>query len=288
VIFQNGLKLQLDIKVYGFCPFDVKEIYLSEGLDTHRHLKGDYTIQIIDGDKTVYITDFAGTQTFNKLPRNSTIVVQNNEITYCRENIEISSLYYKPPQGLKPRNTYDELFQAIDDAVRLRCVDNPWITMSSGHDSGVIVASALSQGLQFSTLSVKAKEDMRVLDQRLKLTEGVLIDECDNTKDAHQVTAESLGAPWRSCKTLLLGLGADEYFDTRDYQLATTFFREASHYYKDYGIELRYPLLDPHVFFMYHILEPQLKDHNKKPLRKYMQSKNFPYRKKEKIPFYLK
>jgi hypothetical protein len=277
----------LDIKVYGFCPFDIEQIYLSEGLNTHNHIKGDYTIQIIDGNKTVYITDFAGTQTFNKLPRNSTIVVQNNEIIYHKENIEISSLYYKPPQGLKPRATYDELFQAIDDAVRLRCVDNPWITMSSGHDSGVIVASALSQNLKFSTLSVKAVEDMRVLDQRLKLTEGVLIDECDNTKDAHQVTAESLGAPRRLCKTLLLGLGADEYFDTRDYQLATTFFRESSHYYQSHGIELRYPLLDPHVFFMYHVLEPQLKDHDKKPLRKYMQSKNFPYRTKGKISFHF-
>jgi asparagine synthetase B (glutamine-hydrolysing) len=286
-MFQHGLKLQLDIKVYGFCPFDIEQIYLSEGLYTHNHIKGDYTIQIIDGNKTVYITDFAGTQTFNKLPRNSTIVVQNNEIIYHKENIEISSLYYKPPQGLKPRATYDELFQTIDDAVRLRCVDNPWITMSSGHDSGVIVASALSQNLKFSTLSVKAVEDMRVLDQRLKLTEGVLIDECDNTKDAHQVTAESLGAPWRLCKTLLLGLGADEYFDTRDYQLATTFFRESSHYYKSHGIELRYPLLDPHVFFMYHILEPQLKGHDKKPLRKYMQSKNFPYRTKGKISFHF-
>jgi hypothetical protein len=40
---------------------------------------------------------------------------------------------------------------------------------------------------------------------------------------------------------------------------------------------------------MYHILEPRLKyNENKKPLRKYMQSKNFPYRKGKKIPFYLK
>jgi asparagine synthetase B (glutamine-hydrolysing) len=276
--------LQLDIKIHGFCPFNVEEIYLSEGLNTHAHLKGDYTIEIIDGNKTVYITDFAGTQTFNKLPRNSTLVVQNNEIIYHKENLEISRLFYKPPQGMNPRGTYDELFQAIDDSVKLRCQDNPWITMSSGHDSGVIVASALSQGLEFSTLSVKAKEDMRVLDQRLKLTKGIFIDEYEETKQPHEIAADAID----SCKTLLLGLGADEYFDTRDYQLATTFFRESSHYYHRHGIQLRYPLLDPHVFFMYHILEPRLKDDDKKPLRKYMQNKNFPYRKGKKIPFYLK
>jgi len=279
----HGLKLQLNIKIHGFCPFDIEQIYLSEGLYTHNHIKGDYTIEIIDGNKTVYITDFAGTQTFNKLPRNSTLVVQNNEIIYYKENIEISSLFYKPPQGLKPRSTYDELFQAIDDAVKLRCVDDPWITMSSGHDSGVIVASALSQGLEFRTLSVKAKEDMRVLDLRLKLTKGVLIDQYKETKEAHEIAADSL----TSCKTLLLGLGADEYFDTRDYQLATTFFRESSHYYRKHGIQLRYPLLDPHVFFMYHTLVPQLKDRDKKPLRKYMQSRNFPYRTKGKISFHF-
>ena len=277
--------MPLDIKVYGFCPFNIEEIYLSEGLDTHRHIKGDYTIQIIDGYKTVYITDFAGTQTFNKLPRNSTIVVENNEIVYYKENIEISELYYKPPQGLNLRPTYDELFQAIDDAVKLRCNDS-WITMSSGHDSGVIVASALSQNLNFNTLSIKAKEDMRVLDQRLKLTNGILIDRYDDTQHAHKIVAD--GLTQYSCKTVLLGLGADEYFDTRDYQLATAFFKEASHYYQSHNIELRYPLLDPRVFFMYHALEPRLKYRDKKPFRKYMQSRNFPYRKDGKIPFYLK
>jgi asparagine synthetase B (glutamine-hydrolysing) len=275
----------LDIKVHGFCPFDIEQIYLSEGLYTHNHIKGDYTIEIIDGNKTVYITDFAGTQTFNKLPRNSTLVVQNNEIIYHKENIEISSLFYKPPQGIKLRGTYDELFQTIDDAVKLRCIDDPWITMSSGHDSGTIVASALSQNLKFNTLSVKAVEDMKVLNSRLWLTEGILIDEYDDTKEAHEVAADGLAQ--HGCKTLLLGLGADEYLDSQDYQLATTFFRESSHYYHKHGIQLRYPLLDPHVFFMYHALEWQLKDKDKKPLRKYMQSRNFPYRTKDKISFHF-
>jgi hypothetical protein len=281
--------MQLDIKIHGFCPFNVEEIYLSEGLNTHKHLNGDYAVEIIDGDKTVYITDFAGTQAFNKLPRNSTLVVKNNEIIYHKENIEISSLFYKPPQGLKPRGTYDGLFQAIDNAVKLRCQDDPWITMSSGHDSGVIVASALSQGLEFHTLSVKAKEDEDILNQRIRLTNGVLIDEYEGDKQAHEIAADGLDLGCGRCKTLLLGLGADEYLDSRDYQLATEFFRGSSHYYHKHGIQLRYPLLDPHVFFMYHILEPRLKyNENKKPLRKYMQSKNFPYRKGKKIPFYLK
>ena len=58
----------LDIKVYGFCPFDIEQIYLSEGLNTHNHIKGDYTIQITDGNKTANITASAGIKTVNDQP----------------------------------------------------------------------------------------------------------------------------------------------------------------------------------------------------------------------------
>lgn len=274
----------IDVKITGFCPVNVKEIYLSEGLNTHKHLKGDYTVEIVDGKKTIYITDFAGTQCVNRLPKNHTIVIEDNKIVYSKENIQTSRLYYDPPEGLQPRTTYDEFFEAINEAVKLRCTPNAWIAMSSGYDSGAIAASALSQGLSFKTLTVSAKEDMRVVDNRIALTKGILINRWHKSREAHEVAAHNIRR--LGGRVLLSGLGTDEYLETKDYHLATTFFERTQHFYTNRNIQLRYPLLDPHVFFMYHALDPRLKG-DKKPLRKFLQSLNFPYRKKYKIPFHL-
>ena len=274
----------VSVSISGFCPVDVEAIYRSDGLNTHQHLKGDYTVEIVDGNKTIYITDFAGTQCVGKLPKNHTIVIEDNKIVYAKENISTSRLYYAPPEGLQPRTTYEEFFQAIHDAVKLRCTDDCWIAMSSGHDSGTIVASALCQGLSFKTLTVSAHEDMRVVDSRLALTNGVLINKWNKQREAHEVAAHNMQR--LGGKVLLSGLGADEYLETKDYHLASTFFERTQHFYHDRGIQLRYPLLDPHVFFMYHALDPRLKG-NKKPLKKFLQSLSFPYRKSEKIAFFL-
>ena len=275
----------LKIKVEGFCPVDIEEIYISEGLDTHYHLKGDYTVEIVDGNKTIYITDFAGTQCVGKLPKNHTLVLEGNKIVYAKENLTTSRLYYDPPDGLRKRTTYDEFFAAIHKAVKLRCTPNSWIAMSSGDDSGSIVASVLSQKLPFrSTITVKANEDMRVVDKRLSLTKGLLIDKWNENREAHEVVAHNIRR--FGGRVLLSGLGSDEYLETMDYHLASTFIERTQHFYHDRNIQVRYPLLDPNVFFMYHALDPRLKG-DKKPLKKFLQSLGFPYRKKEKIPFYL-
>lgn len=282
--------LTCDVKIYGFCPVNVKEIYLSEGLETHRFLKGDYTIKIDHGYRTVYITDFAGTQTPDIIPRNSTVVIDNNEIVYCKENNIISPMFYtRQDGGLCKKYSYDDLFEAIDTAVKIRYQDDSWITMSSGHDSGTIVASASSQNLPLNILSVSAHEDMELLNERLRITNGILVEKWNKNRKAHEVSAYNLNK--HGCKNVLLGIGADEYFTNLDFQKATDFIKDCNHLYtKQYGIQLSYPLLDPNVFFAYHGLANEYKcAHSiKVPLVEYMKSKGFPYLTKPKISFYTK
>jgi asparagine synthetase B (glutamine-hydrolysing) len=277
----------LEVVVEGFCPYDVKEIYLSEGLDTHNHIRGDYFIKICDEDKTVYITDFAGSYSAGRFPRNSTTVVKNNEIVYYRENVIISSLIYSPPMGKPRKASYDRLFEEIDSAVALRCQDSPVATMSSGHDSGVIVASALHQNLSFTTLSISGNEYEDVLTKRRLLTNGMLVTEWDVNHDSHYVAAMNLDKI--GCKAILSGLGADEVFTTDDYQLLSFFFQESQRYYHRLGIQTRYPLLDPEVFWQYHSLSHDLigRYSEKRPLMEYMKSRGFPYTTEKKVAFYL-
>ncbi len=278
---------EVKAEVHGFCPFDVEDIYLNEGLDTHNHLKGDYLIKILDRDKTIYITDFAGSYCAGKYPRNSTIVIQNNEIVYHKENVVTSALIYMPPQGIPKTNSYDRLFDAIDEAVKLRCQDAPTATMSSGHDSGTIVASALHQKLPFSTLSVSAHEYRDVLDKRILITNGMLVDKWKENSDSHEVAASNLAKI--GCHAIISGLGADELLMTNDFQLLSIFLEDSNVHYHGHGIQTRYPLLDPTVYFEYWSLRPDLIGNKvqKKPLMEYMKSRNFPYTTEKKVAFYL-
>lgn len=282
------------VKVIGFCtksPEEIKELYLKQDLEyLHWLLRGDYTVVIEEDHKTIYITDFAGTQSCNQilsLPRNHTIVVENNKIVFSKENISMSMLYYTPPQGIKFIDDLDTFFDVVDDAVKIRCTENPVIALSSGHDSGTIAASALHQGLKFSTMSVLGIEDQPVIYERLKkVKHHKLIKNWNADRiSGHDVLSNNMKQEGK--RILISGLGADEYLRSKDYQLFNYFKKKEMDYYVSNGISLRYPLLDPKVYFTYHSIEPSLR-HNKRPLMEYMKSRNFPYSNKEKISFMLK
>lgn len=272
----------LEVTVHGFCPVDVKEIYEDVGLETYRFLKGDYCIEIVDGDKTIYITDFCGTYSAQRLPRNSTIVIRDNKIVYKRDNLNLSPLYYSE---LPPVNKIDKLFEAIDEAVKLRCSDNPTIQLSSGQDSGTIVASALKQGFEFQTLSISGREDLDILEQRLSMVKDpIYITQWDDNLQSHEVAAQN-----SPTKTLLSGLGSDELYWSGDFQLLERFLHDSYKAYEKYDIEVRYPLLDPKVYVQYFLLQngKYISTKRKIPLMRYMESVDFPYRKDLKVPFFL-
>lgn len=272
----------LEVTVRGFCPVNVKEIYQDVGLDTYRFLKGDYCIEIIDGNKTVYITDFCGTYSAKKLPRNSTIVLEDNKIIYKRDNLNLSPLHYSEVPRVKK---LDKLFEAIDESVKLRCSDNPTIQMSSGQDSGTIVASALKQNFQFKTLSISGREDQEILQQRLALFDDpIYITQWDNSLQSHEVAAQHCPT-----KHLVSGLGSDELYWSGDFQLLERFLHDSYQAYEKFGIQVRYPLLDSKVYVQYFLLEDgkYISKKRKKPLIAYMESLSFPCKNELKVPFFL-
>lgn len=266
------------IRIKGFCPVDVAEIYKSEGLNTHRHLIGDYCIEIVDGYKKIYITDFFGTYC-DHLPRNSTIVIENNEITYRKDNINMSPYYYAETRV----KTLDDFFEAIDEAVKLRCANNPTILMSSGQDSGTIVASALKQNLEFETLSITGLEDQNILGERLQLLKNpTVIREWSPGIDSHLVAA--MNSP---TNVILSGLGADEAYWSGDFQLMRKFIRNSYKHYSKHNIQVRYPLLDYRVYINFFVLADEQMKRRKACLVEYMKSLNFPHKPNLKVPFFL-
>ena len=270
----------IEVKIDGFCPVDVKEIYEAEKLETYRYLKGDYCIEIVDGDKTVYITDFCGTYSAKKLPRNTTLVVEKNKVVYKKDNVDVSPYFYHGPTRT---HNLDKLFIAIDEAVKLRCDPGSTLLMSSGQDSGTIVASALRQDLDFSTLSISGLEDQEILKKRLSLIKSSrLITDWPPGTDSHLVAATNC-----TSDILLSGLGADELYWTGDFQLMEQFLYYSYKEYSKFQIEVRYPLLDSNVYVEYaKVLNGNLTA-RKKHLVEYMKANNFPHKENLKIPFYL-
>ena len=266
----------------GFCPYDILGLYEEYGLDVGKHLRGDFYIEIQDGYRTVYITDFAGTKSGGVLPRNSTIVVEDNEIVSTKSNIILSDLYYNPPQGADKKDSYDDLFKAIDESVFFRGQDNPTIFLSCGHDSGSIVTGAIRNDIQFSALSYIGNEDISILSERLKFNKTIDIPSIVLSKTTRSVIPDneshSIFAINCRTSTALSGLGVDEMYTSTDYQLMETFIKDAEVQYNKYNIDVRYPLLDPLVYKEYFYLDKKLRPNNPKkvPFKCYMDSIGYP------------
>lgn len=270
----------LNIIVKGFCPVDVLEIWKSEKLNSYRYLKGDYLVKVSEHNKTVYITDFAGSQSPGQLPRNSTIVIQDNEIVYCKQNWTTTRKYYIPPQGFERKTNFDDFFHSIDDAVALRCTDNPTITLSCGHDSGVIAASALKQNLKFNALSLRSIENEDVLERRSELVNGTILD------GFTQGSGHDFIVNFISDNVVVSGLGADELYVTGDDELLAEFYADTIDLYASRGIEHRFPLSDYSVWEEYFSLDERIINKaNKSPFIKYMETLDFPVHYGEKVSF---
>ena len=262
----------------GFCPYDILALYDEFGLDVGKHLRGDFCIEIKDGNKIIYITDFAGTKCAGKLPRNSTIVVEDNQIISRTDNISITDLYYNPPQGKEKQYSYKNFFIALDNAIAFRCKDNPTIFLSCGHDSGTIVTGAIRQDLDFRTLSYDGDEDINILKKRLFLSSShkLIFRDLDSKlpdSESHSVLASNCES-----NVALSGLGADEFYTSTDTQLLEMFLKDSEEQYQKYKVEVRYPLLDPIVYKEYFYLYSKLRPNNpkKKPFIEYMKSIGYP------------
>lgn len=273
------------VDVKGYVGVDVEQCYKEKKLNAYRSFIGDWSVKIIDGEETIYFTDFAGTHCQYTLPRNSTIVVKNNEIIFCKQNFDTTGRYYIPPYGWHKQTQYFNLWKAVDQSVhdRVHHLDpnKTILLLSSGHDSGVIACSLLRQNYNFKVISLRGEEESEILKKR-----------CDLFSDSIIVDGWERGGGWdflfnylEEGYNIISGLGADELYTSEDFEILERFFSESNKLHQK-NINTIYPLCDYRIWRQYWALEPKyIRGRHKAPLLKYMEQYDFPVYYGPKISF---
>lgn len=285
--------------VYNYDEADIANLWKKHGLNLGKRIRGDFLITLTDHSKTVYINDFAGSKTLS-IPRNSTIVVENNKIVHSQPTISTTDLWYVPPQGAPKRETYNMFAAAIENAVKIRIPEGRYsLALSSGHDSGAIGAAILKLGCadRCDVLYAYGNEHIETLEARIKLFP--VTKEFKESREKMYSISSTIGsveshtalAINTETKVLIMGVGADEMYVTQDYELMSDFFNQAELAYSHYNIEGRYPLCDPLVFREYYRLHHKLNSNFtwlKVPFKRYLKKMKFPYNPTDiKSNFYL-
>jgi len=89
------------------------------------------------------------------------------------KNKELEGFYnYKFDFDNQHKDTYDDWLKAFKNAVKKRAVDDCFIGLSSGYDSGAITKELNKQGIKFKAFAVFHNENRKVLKDRLKYIEN--------------------------------------------------------------------------------------------------------------------
>ncbi len=84
---------------------------------------------------------------------------QNFDIqTFYRHDFDFSNQH---------KTSYNDWLLAFENSIRKRAVDNCFIGMSSGYDSGAMACEILRQGVKFKVYSVMNNENQYILEERL-------------------------------------------------------------------------------------------------------------------------
>lgn len=92
------------------------------------------------------------------------------------KNIELEEFYnHKFDFDNQTKETYDDWLTAFKNAVRKRAVDECFIGMSSGYDSGALTKELTNLGTKFKAYVIYNNENAGVIDERLKYIENYQI-----------------------------------------------------------------------------------------------------------------
>ena len=163
-------------------------LYKKYGIDFPKHLDGEWAIALYDFKKglAVFATDLFATKPLwrnglecgsyqsgvggRKIPANTIEVVyfqQKGGFPQFDGQEDSKNIY---DWDLKQhKDSYDDWISAFERAVKKRAVDNCFIGLSSGYDSGAICCELLKQGLNFKAYLIAAQEDPKILEERMKL-----------------------------------------------------------------------------------------------------------------------
>jgi len=286
--------IAINTKGFVYNLKDIPALYEEHGYDVGQYIRGDFLVCIYDIARniTITISDFGGTHCASVAPPNSTIVTQNSNLIHYQPTIDHRLYIRAKREATNLKDNYHDLFNAIDDAVRIRIPQDqtPLITLSSGHDSGVIACSL--RDTVYDTFSIPLHENMDVLNKRLELVSGtsrIITDyepspaEFDkyNFRGAFiNSAAHYLAASENPNRVILTGLGADEMASGGhriQYEVLRTFLYDTTDIYDEFNIDLRYPLLDPNVYQEINLLSKPLCRRYKQHFERYMVKHRYPY-----------
>tara|TARA_S200002703_G_scaffold115052_1_gene100611 strand:+ start:4404 stop:5354 length:951 start_codon:yes stop_codon:yes gene_type:complete len=310
---------KIDYNLVGYLDgqddHNVPLLYELYQLRLGEELRGEYYLEIIDGDRRISISNFGGTRSTGMVPRNSTIVTSTltGEILHYHQNLNTSFIHYAPPQGVVKKPHYEDFFEAIEVAIlkRIPKQEDIYVFLSSGHDSGIITSALINCDVPFKVLSIVGNESTEVLESRWNYLrdseiEGTKIgtngpfDKKKYRQYEKQYRKDGFTEPFKEVcshyiaskhlpegSVLFSGLGADEMYVSRDDELLNRFLTTSKTVYDYFKLDVRYPLLDYEVFKEYYSLEPQLRRRWKQPFEKYMQQIRFPVNNGNKVGFYV-
>jgi asparagine synthetase B (glutamine-hydrolysing) len=284
---------------------NLEELWATYGNRMGKHIRGDFFITVSHHELTTYISDFGGAKCAGYFPRNTTLTIdQNHKVVESFDTISTTSWgHYDAPQGLDRKKDYHDLFKAIDNAVLIRVPNDsvPVVALSSGHDSGSIACSLNKQDVIYDVISCWGNENKEVLQERLNLVTGSsrmvdyhsqedkeqVLKELDNLLYPDIATSHYIISREIQNRVLLSGLGADEMYVSKDYDLMRQFLYSSSKAYEHFNVDIRYPLLDPIVYKEYRLLVPKLQRRIKQAFERYMVHNKYPVNKGPKVGFYI-
>lgn len=154
-------------------------LYKEYGPDFPKHLDGEWAIALYDFDKklAVFATDLFATKPLwrkglecasyesgvggHKIPANTIEVVYFDG---QEEKIDIHEWDFN-----QHKQRYDDWIKAFKIAVKKRAVNNCFLGLSSGYDSGAIACELLKLGIDFKAYIIEAREDKQILNARMKI-----------------------------------------------------------------------------------------------------------------------
>ena len=162
-------------------------LYRQFGVDFAKHLDGEFAIALYDFGKrlALFATDSFGTKPLfvngiqcasypSAVPDGVRVPPNTTLVRHFSGRTEKSLTNFDFDFGHQSKETYDDWLSAFSRAVRKRAKPGCFITMSSGYDSGAIACELLRQEANFRSYSVRAGEDLEILQARVARTGGVL------------------------------------------------------------------------------------------------------------------
>lgn len=160
-------------------------LYKKYGVDFVKYLDGEWAIALYDFNKNlaVFATDLFASKPLwrNGLECGSyqsgvgghKIAANTIEVVDFDGREERKDIYAWDLNQYK--DNYEDWISAFEKAIKKRAVNNCFIGLSSGYDSGAIACELLKLEINFKAYIIAGREDNKILDERIKLLKDFVV-----------------------------------------------------------------------------------------------------------------